>query len=372
MAYARKLPSGRWQGIAKEGRQIIATKAWPTKREAVGWAERTETAAAGGLDLCAGKVTVGKLLPAWIAHRRETVSPKTARTDAELLRLVSPALKARQIASVQARDVEAWLIYLRRQRGQGDASVRRYRLSLSAFFAWAVADHRIAANPVRVARLPRPVGEPVEMRPFIEEELAEVVDACAAYSARLADVILIAAWTGLRWGELRALRVGDIQEVPTPALRVQRSQTEGGQVKVPKGGRARRVPLADITLPAVERAADGKFPGDLLVTGPEGGQLWRSAVIRTLRWGTTGRGRRLHDLRHTAACLWLARGVDPGTVQAWMGHASIATTNSYLHYLGTSADAAGLAHLNAPAADGGAPGVHARPVVTRLRGGDSE
>jgi hypothetical protein len=51
-------------------------------------------------------------------------------------------------------------------------------------------------------------------------------------------------------------------------------------------------------------------------------------------------------LRHTAACLWLARGVDPVTVQAWMGHTSIATTDLYLRYLGSSADRAGLARLN--------------------------
>ena len=62
----------------------------------------------------------------------------------------------------------------------------------------------------------------------------------------------------------------------------------------------------------------------------------------------------MHDLRHTAACLWLARGVDPGTVQAWMGHESIATTNRYLHFLGTSADKAGLDRLNEPGPRGAA------------------
>jgi integrase len=64
-------------------------------------------------------------------------------------------------------------------------------------------------------------------------------------------------------------------------------------------------------------------------------------------------GRRIHDLRHTAACLWLARGVDPVTVQAWMGHASIATTNLYLHHLGTAADRAGLDRLNRRGHTGG-------------------
>ena len=65
-------------------------------------------------------------------------------------------------------------------------------------------------------------------------------------------------------------------------------------------------------------------------------------------------GRRIHDLRHTGACLWLATGVDPVTVQAWLGHASIATTNIYLHHLGSSADRAGLERLNAPGGAGGA------------------
>ena len=57
-----------------------------------------------------------------------------------------------------------------------------------------------------------------------------------------------------------------------------------------------------------------------------------------MKWDQTLEGPRIHDLRHTAACLWLA-------------HEAIATTNRYLHFLGTSADRAGLDRLNDP--DGG-------------------
>jgi hypothetical protein len=53
------------------------------------------------------------------------------------------------------------------------------------------------------------------------------------------------------------------------------------------------------------------------------------------------------------ACLWLAKGVDPVTVQAWLGHASTATTNIYPHHLGSSADRAGLERLNTLAGRGG-------------------
>ena len=74
-------------------------------------------------------------------------------------------------------------------------------------------------------------------------------------------------------------------------------------------------------------------------------------------------GRRLHDLRHTAACLWLTRGVDLSTVSAWLVHASISTMNRYLHDLGTSADTAGLETLNRGR---GAHGVHAGASIGEI------
>lgn len=154
------------------------------------------------------------------------------------------------------------------------------------------------------------------------------------------------SWTGLRWGEARALQVADFVEVPTPGLLVRRNQPEGIERKRPKGGRSRRVPLANRVLLIVRDLAHGKAAHELLLTTTRGAMLHRSAVLRTLDWEKTGRGRRLHDLRHTAACLWLARRVDLATVQAWCGHESAATTNRYLHFLGTGADVAGLERLN--------------------------
>lgn len=112
--------------------------------------------------------------------------------------------------------------------------------------------------------------------------------------------------------------------------------------------------MANRVLPTIQRLKANKQPDDLLFTTDAGSRLQRSAVLRTMKWEQTGQGRRTHDLRHTAACLWLARGVDVGTVQNWMGHASIATTNRYLHFLGTGADPAGLERLNrVPGATGG-------------------
>lgn len=204
------------------------------------------------------------------------------------------------------------------------------------------------------------------MMPFTEDELEDVYVRWLAADAHLADVLLVLGWTGLRWAEARAITVADFMRVPSPRLQVRRSAPEGVGTKATKGRRSRRVPVADRVLPIIERMAAGKGANDLLLTTSRGARLHRSAVLRAVKWEPkqlpgsakddpatgTGLGRRIHDLRHTAACLWLTRRVDVGTVQAWMGHESIETTNRYLHYLGTDADRAGLARLNAERSGG--------------------
>lgn len=368
MAHARALPSGRWQGIAKQGRTRLGTKTFGLRREAIAWATRTEAAAAGGLDPRAGRAQVRVLLPEWIEHRGVTVAPKTARTDAELSRLLSPALGAMSVAAVTPRAVETWLLYLRQVKGQGDTSIRRYKASLSAFFAWAAADSRITVNPVAAAKPPRPLAPPAEMRPFSEAELAALIETAATRDPRSADLLAVLGWTGLRWAEARALLVSDFTPgPPTPFLRVSRSQPEGHPIKSTKGGRSRRVPLAAPALAAVERLAAGKSQTALLLTTSTGGQLWGGAFRRSTDWPAISDGRRLHDLRHTAATIWLRRGVDLGTVQAWLGHASPSTTERYLHHLGTSADAHGLALLNS----WGAYGAHAEASAPSVEGTDA-
>lgn len=72
----------------------------------------------------------------------------------------------------------------------------------------------------------------------------------------------------------------------------------------------------------VRQMAAGREGDEPLFVTSRGCRLPASAFKRALGWADLVEGRRIHDLRHTAACLWLARGVDPVTVQTWMGHAS--------------------------------------------------
>ena len=108
------------------------------------------------------------------------------------------------------------------------------------------------------------------MYPFSEEELEELYGRAVQRDQRLADILLVDAWTGLRWSELRAVRVRDLVEVPLPVLVVQRAEPEGVQVKGTKSGRSRRVPVADRVLPLVRSLAAGR---EALERGPHRARL---------------------------------------------------------------------------------------------------
>lgn len=350
-----KTPNGRFRAKLKVGRVDVASRVFDTRRAAVDWLARERAALDGGVDPRAGKQRVRVLVDEWLTLRWATVATKTARSDEDVRRLTPSSVLNLHVAAVSERETSRTLLNMA-AAGRAEASIRRYRASLSSFFAWCVQEKLIPRNPVTAVPVPKSSDETTEMHPFTETELEACHQTWAQRSPRLADIALVLGWTGLRWAEMRAMEVGDVLDVPTPALWVRRSMPEGVERKATKGRRSRRVPLANRVLGIVQAMGRDRDPGELLFVTDRGAQLHRNAFLRTLAWNTTGGGRRIHDLRHTAACLWLARGVDPGTVQAWMGHESIATTNRYLHYLGTSADLAGLARLNRPGGTRGARG----------------
>ncbi|MCL3817670.1 tyrosine-type recombinase/integrase [Aeromicrobium wangtongii] len=304
------------------------------------------------MDPRAGAITVRKAYAIYLESRRHTVAVKTWMTDAEMGRLMSPTLGNLHVGRVSDREVQRVLDNW--SRTYAESSVRRFRANLSGFFSWAVRERMRIDNPVARTRVARQRQPTQGMLPFIESELEEVRQTVAAYDDHAADVVWLLAWTGLRWSEVRELRVGDLIEVPIPRLVVRRSAPETVDAKPTKSGRTRHVPLPDHLLPVVQAMADGKEAGELLVMSSSGTRLHAARFKRSIDWSTTGRGRRVHDLRHTAACLWLAAGVPASTVQAWLVHSSLQTTQIYVHYRGDSADRAALDVLNRRGSAGGA------------------
>lgn len=336
--------SGRWRARLKHGREAVASRTFDTKREAEAWLARERVSLAGGVDPRAGKVLVRKAFASWLTDREGTVAIKTTKADRSVLKALPPTVANLHVNRVTDREVQRCINEWSRR--YAESTVRRYRATLMAFFASCIRERMITINPVTRTRVPPQLTPAAEMFPLSRAELEEVRDDIARLNPSLANAVWLAGWTGLRWSELREIRVADFAEVPVPRLVVRRAQPEGIGTKRPKSNKSRHVPLVDAVLPLVREMAAGKGPDDLLVTTEKGARLYATAFKNSTRWAETGRGRRLHDLRHTAACLWLEAGVSPTTVQAWLGHADLTTTQRYLHYLGTSADETALHRLN--------------------------
>jgi integrase len=91
------------------------------------------------------------------------------------------------------------------------------------------------------------------------------------------------------------------------------------------------VPLVAELVPIIDHWSAGKQPNNWLFDAPKGGAPRESNWKRSVGWrmakASAGvAGVRVHDLRHTAASLWLAAGADPKVVQRVLGHATAAMT----------------------------------------------
>jgi len=156
---------------------------------------------------------------------------------------------------------------------------------------------------------------------------------------------LTAAMTGLRQGELRALRWRDV-DWPASVIRVRRSYTRGklGRPKSKRSSRA--VPMADRVGGELERHFQRsvyKGDDDSVFCHPQTGDPYDDSQIRKRfydamkaaklgdRCGREG-GITFHSLRHTFGTRMAAAGVPMRMLQEWMGHRNLATTEIYADY----------------------------------------
>jgi integrase len=165
-----------------------------------------------------------------------------------------------------------------------------------------------------------------------------------AEDAQDAELVRVAAYAGLRLGELLALRWRDV-DFPGHALTISRAISTGTESST-KSGRVRRVPLPDQAATALDRLSQrGDYISgeDRVFCNVLGRTLDGSALRRRFKRArdTVGlRALRFHDLRHTYGSLLAAGGVDLVTIQAAMGHSAFATTGRYLHARPASEQAA--------------------------------
>jgi integrase len=228
-------------------------------------------------------------------------------------------------------------------------SVRNYLGSLSALLNFAVRKKWIAASPMSAVDLPTVTRDaPLEELTFLEpDEVARLIAAAVEgeYEDLDRTLYVLATYTGLRQGELRGLRWQHV-DFERALIHVLESVTRSRRSS-PKGRRRRSVPLAATAAEALlQLRAVSKWVGleDAVFACPSTGQpMARAGIMQRYRKALMAAGLSpsfsFHDLRHTFGTTMARRGVPVGTIQAWMGHADLATTQLYMHYAPAARDA---------------------------------
>jgi integrase len=191
-------------------------------------------------------------------------------------------------------------------------------------------------SPEQVEALARALAEGAHRDPTRPGVGRDEIAARAAEDAQDAELVRVAAYAGLRRGELLALRWRDVDFVGRKLI-VRRALSGEIELRSTKTRRAREVPLPDQAAAAFERLSRrGEFtaPDDYVFANRLGRRLDPSALRRRFERARDAAGLeplRFHDLRHTYGSLLIAGGIDLPSVKAAMGHSRLSTTERYLH-----------------------------------------
>jgi integrase len=335
----RRLPSGRYQARYRvDVVTHVAPSTFTTKRDADAFLARVRTDIERGVwvDPEAGRVTLRDYATRWLAER-PNLRPRTVELYEGELRLhILPAIGDVELGQLSSARVRTWHAAMLKRGRPGKTTVAKcYRL-LSSIMATALEDGLIGRNPcvLKNAGVERPPERPTAT-------VDEVFALADAIERRYRALVLTATFTGLRLGELRALKrrhldllhgtvhvVEQLQELADGTLVI-------GPPKSDAGNRTVAIPAA--LLVELELHLDAwSLPGvDELVFPGTQGQPFRRASLYTA-WKRATRvagveGLRFHDLRHTGNTLAAATGASTKELMSRMGHASPRAALIYQH-----------------------------------------
>ncbi len=293
-------------------------------------------------------------LAGWMAEYQATrvnLGRQTqARDEATIRNHVLPRFGNWMIGSIQPIHVAQWVADLDAAR-YAPATVRKAYQLLAAAMNAAVESGLIGRSPCRGVKFPKLKT----MSTIRYLEPAEINVLADAIDPRYSAMVLTAAYTGLRFSELRAIRV-DRFDALRRTIRVSESLVEiGGQFffEKPKSEASRRTVRVPSFLVDALAAHLAKYADDsgLIFSAPTGGPIRRSNFRRRI-WlpaveASVGQPCTFHDLRHSHAALLIAQGEHPKVIQERLGHASIKTTLDTYGHLFEGLDEAAADRLEA-------------------------
>jgi integrase len=294
-------------------------------------------------------LTVGEYLNSWLKGSvRGSVRQSTFDRYEKAVRVhIKPALGRVKLKKLSPAHV-AGFYQDRLAAGSAPASVNKLHVTLRKALDQAVKWHMVPRNVAEAVKAPRPA--PPEMRTLSAEETRKLIE--VARGDKLGALYMLAVHTGMRQGELLALKWQDV-DLENAKLSVRRTLTMSngrillGELKTKKSRRTIRLTDAAIQalhehlarqLEGMERLGDAYRDEGLIFASQVGTpinptNLRRRSFAALLRRANLPKIR-FHDLRHTCATLLLSRNVHPKYVQELLGHANIAITlDTYSHVI---------------------------------------
>jgi integrase len=282
------------------------------------------------------KITTGEWADLWLGGKANLAPKSRERAEGIIRAHIKPRWEQVPLASVTHADIQRWLTGL----DLAPASIHKVHRVLSMILAFAVKDGRLATNAAAGIGLPR-VRE-TEKRFLTHEQVAALADACPE---RYGLLVRSLAYTGLRFGEAAALKVGRIDFLRRRVLVAESVTPVGGHPVFgdTKNHERREVAIPRFLIDDLARHVAGKKPNDLVFTGARGQVLrpqgFQRAALNAAAEHIGVPGFHPHELRHTAASLAIASGADVKVVQQMLGHKSATMTlDLYGHLFGDRLD----------------------------------
>ena len=344
----QRLNNGSYKIRYRIGNKQYSKSGFLTKREAEAYEAEQLRALRSNTwtDPKFAKVTLQFVFDDWIIAKQ--VSERTRSDYREVWRcVIGPEWAARRLTDITPASITRWFASLNERHSA--ARLSKAETVLSQVFDWAVFDGRILDNPLKRAkstsRNPLVSKSKIskENRFLTHSEVSQLADASGEYSL----MIWVMAYTGMRFGEVTALQVRDI-DLLRNRIFLQRawSDVAGRLVEVPpKSGKARVIPIPTfLQKPLENRIHELSVPESLFFTAQMGGPV-RYARWRRDCFDPAVRSSGLikvtpHALRHTYAALAVQAGANPKVLQSAMGHSDIRLTlDTYGGLFGDDLDA---------------------------------
>lgn len=332
----------RWRARYVDDRGQEHQQSFARKVDAQSWLDTKTSSLVTGTHIApsAGRESIRVVGQRWL----ESQAHLKATTDANRRHTwglhVEPRWGEIEVRDIRTSDVRGWVAEMVTAR-TGVPTIENAIGILRMILETAVEDHQLPRNPCAGVKLPR---RSHHARGYLNHEQVELL---AREVGESSTVIRFLAYTGLRWGEMAALKVSSFDMLRRRVNILQAVAEVKGKVvwSTTKNHERRSVPFPKFLSEELAALMRGKDREALVFTSPQGAVLrvstYRKRVftpavnrLRDPKRKCEGEDRAVeafpyispHDLRHTAASLAISAGANPKAVQTMLGHKSAAMT----------------------------------------------